>query len=189
MRRWVVTAFVLVASLPLVLAAEAMAVTITPPSWDFGTVKFSDDEQTARSATQTFTVAGQAGDDFTVGFANGSNADFVRSAQNCVGVHITNGVTCTVSVHFAPTQDGFQQDFLRVGYWMQPGNLVVEKAVAQLTGTGVDLLNPDGERGGRGTGKKNCKKIKNKKKRKKCLKKQKGGGGGRSAAAGESATP
>jgi hypothetical protein len=169
-----------------VASPGAGAATISPPSWDFGTVGFSDDEQTAHSAPQLFTVTlTETVPSALVGFANVDpyDLDFIRYSQTCEGLPINAGTTCTVGVYFAPTQDGLTQTFLRVGYWSS-GNHINELAVARLSGTGVDLVGEGGGRKGGGGPSaqaiKKCKKIKDKAKRKKCLKKQgkqQGGGG------------
>jgi hypothetical protein len=160
----------------LALAPGAGAATISPTSWDFGSVGPG-----ASSAAQSFTTTGQLGDNFTGHTALlGSEPDeFKVTADGCTGVHIGNGTTCVVSVTFVPTYE-IEGDLSATLFTQQyMGN--ASQYRAELLGHTVEQgEGGGGKRGGGGSvqAKKKCKKIKDKAKRKKCLKKHQGGAGG-----------
>ena len=160
----------------LAFVPGARAATISPSSWDFGSVGPG-----ASSAAQSFTTSGQSVDNFTGQTQLFGDADqFKVTADGCTGVHIINGTTCVVSVVFAPTYE--VEGDLSASLFTQPYTGLASQYRAELSGQTIDQgEGGGGKRGGGGSvqAKKKCKKIKDKAKRKKCLKKQAGVGGSR----------
>ena len=100
-------------------------VTSDPPSYDFGTVTVGD----SASVTLPFTNHGAAATPPMAFQIYGIDySEFSLASDNCTGVILANGDTCTVSVVFAPMSAGTKHGDLDV--------IVGDPFTTVLTGTG-----------------------------------------------------
>ena len=104
------------------------AATLTPASWNFGTVT-----RGGTSAPQTFTLTNIGTATLTInsiGLVGANPGQFIISSRTC-GTSLAPGANCTVNVSFAPTRRGALTANLRV-----VDNAPTSPQLSTLTGTG-----------------------------------------------------
>ncbi len=126
-----------------VQAPAALAVSVQPPSTDFGTIDVG-----ASSTTQTFTVRND-GDVPTGNLTiTGANAEFTIPAETCSGAPLQPGTTCEVSVQLTPGSAGAKGPRAINVVSASPATMVT----VSFTGMGRDKLTLTADVAGTGSG-------------------------------------
>src|SRR5213075_3130770 len=106
----------------------APSATVSPTSLTFGSASVGT---TSAAQLVSVTNTGFTALDITVAKGGADPLQFTQP-NGCNGVHLLRGLTCTISVAFAPTSSGAKTASLTIGF-----NGAVPDQTVTLAGTGV----------------------------------------------------
>jgi hypothetical protein len=91
-------------------------VVVNPTSFNFGNIGLGNP-----SAPETFTVTNTGTASEVIGPDTFNNGEFAASTDNCTGVDLSGGQSCTITVLFTPNALGAQSGTLTIGVAGFPG--------------------------------------------------------------------